>query len=61
MSIKQTAGSVRGIYRFIEAHRNEYGVERMCRVLGVARSGYYQWLREPICKRSQEDARVLTH
>ena len=31
----------------------------MCRVLGVARSGYYEWLREPVSKRGQDDARLL--
>ena len=59
MSAKQAAGKVREIYRFIEAHRTEFSVEAMCRVLGVARSGYYAWLREPLCKRAQEDARLL--
>lgn len=31
----------------------------MCRVLGVARSGCYAWLREPASNRAQEDARLL--
>lgn len=31
----------------------------MCRVLGVARAGYYQWLEHPISARAQEDARLL--
>ncbi len=30
-------------YAFIAEHHPEFGVERMCRVLGVARSGYYAW------------------
>lgn len=58
MSAKQTARKVRETYRFIEAHRTGFGVEAMCRVLGVARSGYCAWLREPLCKRAQEDARL---
>lgn len=41
------AGSTRRIHEFIRAHRREYGVETMCRVLEVTRSGYYAWLREP--------------
>ena len=31
----------------------------MCRVLGVAPSGYYEWLTHPISNRAQEDARLL--
>ena len=59
MSSKRSAGRVRETYRFIEAHQKQYSVEVMCRVLGVARSGYYEWLREPVSKRGQEDARLL--
>jgi transposase InsO family protein len=28
---------------FISAHAAEFGVQRLCEVLGVARSGYYAW------------------
>lgn len=59
MSAKRIAGRVWDTYRFIEAHQKQHSVEMMCRVLGVARSGYYEWLREPVSKRSQEDARLL--
>ena len=31
-------------YRFISTHRALYGVQRMCRVLGIRRQGYYEWL-----------------
>jgi len=31
----------------------------MCRVLGVAPSGYYEWLQEPLSNRAREDARLL--
>ena len=31
----------------------------MCRVLGVAPSGYYAWLQQPVSNRAQEDARLL--
>ena len=31
----------------------------MCRVLKVARSGYYAWLREPLSARAIEDMRLL--
>jgi transposase InsO family protein len=31
-------------YRFISEHRATYGVQRLCRVLGIRRQGFYQWL-----------------
>ncbi|MBB2502589.1 IS3 family transposase, partial [Amycolatopsis echigonensis] len=31
-------------YRFISDHRGAYGVARLCRVLGVRRPGFYEWL-----------------
>src|SRR5512143_445511 len=35
-------------YRFIENNRSAFRVERMCRILRVSRSGYYDWQgREP--------------
>lgn len=46
-------------YAFIEKHRSEYGVEKMCRVLEVARSGYYAWCKRPVSGRRQADGRLL--
>ena len=31
-------------YRFISVHRAAFGVTRLCRVLGVRRPGFYEWL-----------------
>ena len=31
----------------------------MCRILEVAPSGYYDWLKQPLSNRAQEDARLL--
>jgi len=31
----------------------------MCRVLDVARAGYYAWLHKPLSDRAKEDARLL--
>jgi hypothetical protein len=59
MSTRQSAGRVRSKYEFIKAHRGEYSVQLMCRVLGVTPSGYYEWLQQPISNRAQEDARLL--
>ena len=46
-------------YGFIERHRSLFAVERMCRTLGVKRSGYYAWLGRVPCRRRIEDERLL--
>lgn len=45
-------------YGFIDAHREEYSICRMCDALGVSRSGYYAWLNRPESRRSREDRRL---
>lgn len=46
-------------YRFINEHRREFRVATMCRVLRVARAGFYQWLCKPLSDRAIEDQRLL--
>lgn len=46
-------------YRFINDHRQEHAVQLMCRVLEVAPSGLYEWLRRPLSDRAIEDQRLL--
>jgi putative transposase len=52
-------GRVRRTYEFIKAHRHKHSVQVMCRLLGVAPSGYYAWLAQPVSDHGQEDARLL--
>ena len=59
MSTKLSTGRVRAIYEFIKANKQQFSVQMMCRVLGVAPSGYYLWLLQPIPTQGLEDARLL--
>ena len=40
-------------------HRHEFSLSLMCRVLKVARAGFYQWLHQPESARTLEDRRLL--
>lgn len=42
-------------YRFIAAEKAHYPIALLCRVLGVARSGYYAWQRCGVSARAQAD------
>lgn len=46
-------------YRFINEHRHAYAITLICRVLRVARAGFYAWLHEPDSESAREDARLL--
>jgi putative transposase len=46
-------------YRFIEAHRDEFKVMVMCRVLQVSRSGYYDWVGRPMSDRAKANERLI--
>jgi putative transposase len=59
MSTKLSTGRVPAIYGFIKANKHQFSVQLMCRVLGVAPSGYYAWLTQPLSNRAREDARLL--
>jgi putative transposase len=46
------------VFELIHAERERIPVARACRVLGVSRSGYYQWLNRPPCARTVEAAKL---
>lgn len=44
-------------YAFIRAHRAEFGVRAMCRLLRFHFSGFCAWLKEPLSRRARDDFR----
>jgi len=40
-------------------HSQLFPVSRMCQILGVSRSGYYDWLKAPESERALENAKLL--
>ena len=44
------------LFRFVDAERAHLPVALLCRMLGVSRSGYYDWKGRPPSKRNRGDA-----
>lgn len=48
-------------YAFIRDHEEQFALQRMCAVLGVSRSGYYEWCSRPKSARAARDEVLLGH
>jgi len=48
-------------FSFIEQHRHQFPVVRMCAVLGVSPSGYYAFRKRRPSRRARENQRLLVH
>ena len=46
-------------YHFVEKHRHQYRVERMCPLLSLSRSGFYAWRMRPLSTRGLENERLV--
>jgi putative transposase len=49
---------VSSCYRLIDAEKANYSVSMLCKVLGVSRSGYYDWRNRPPSSRERENANL---
>jgi hypothetical protein len=43
------------LYRLIDEESDRQPVSRLCRTLGVTRSGFYDWQRQPLSDRALAD------
>ena len=43
------------LYRLIDEESQRQPVSRLCRTLGVTRSGFYDWQRQPLSDRALSD------
>jgi putative transposase len=46
------------IYRFIAAERARHRITTLCRMLGVSRSGFYDWQGRPASRRDVANAEL---
>jgi len=47
-------------YAFINQHKKKHTIAKLCAVLKVSRSGYYDWLSRPESRRSLENKHLVT-
>ena len=48
-------------FRLIDAAKEDFPVQRLCKVLDVSPSGYFAWRRRPANPRQREDLVLLAY
>ncbi|SDL76006.1 Transposase InsO and inactivated derivatives [Aliiruegeria lutimaris] len=48
-------------FAFVEEHRNDFPVARLCKIMDVSPRGYRAWRRRPLSNRQRNDMVVLAH
>ena len=46
-------------FQFIQDHRDEFPVTRMCQVMNVSPSGYYAWRTRPVSAREMANQELI--
>jgi putative transposase len=46
-------------YEFMQRHEKEFSLERMSKIFGVSRSGYYRFVKQPLSRRAEENKQLL--
>lgn len=46
-------------YAFIQSHQQQHAAQRLCEILGVSTSGYYDWLNRKASQREQANIALL--
>ena len=46
------------MFEFVDAEKAAYGLAELCENLGVSRSGYYRWKKNPLSQRKRDDERL---